>query len=213
MTDFSFDEFFAHPLERVLDCAFSSFLLQGGDIFFEHTAEGDAPSTYPPKRWALRGRWTYDCLSRWQLGARIDMHRGKASDDLMNADWAKHYDKLHTTTSLYPSILHSPQAISDNTKGNIMETLVGTAYAMATDRKHLIKPEDVTVTPPDWIWIFRAVWWRLQHDGFGPQVDIPESESANIGQYISMIGLPQMTTSPLLGGELWRPAKLDSGPV
>ena len=69
---------------------------------------------------------------------------------------------------------------SEQCHSNCLECLIGFAYATAQQGNNLPDTSILEFSEPASEWVFRAMWWCFQNQGFGPHLQIPEGEMADL---------------------------------
>ena len=108
--------------------------------------------------------------------ARIDMHRGTNNDDRGNVDHKKMF-LLRSIKEWYGSKTYLGS--NENKQGNVVEGLIGTCYAYATNHyfmQNSMWPREgwVEIQPDRLISTAVLTWFALQRVGFGPTWTTPD---------------------------------------
>ena len=96
------------------------------------------------------------------MGARVDMHRGEASDDFHNGHWESWYGEMEYYKALMRASFGD---LSTNSAGNSMEQIVGISFAVATEEFYLEESGTLLVFPPDRRDLWRDLWPLWQQIG------------------------------------------------
>ena len=94
--------------------------------------EGFEPSGKHNKRYLV---WPDDV---WDLLARIDMYRGRTGDDRFNGKWGIILDRLPRFQAIMQFIMRKNPVGNVVARGNIIESIVGIAYAIASGGHGLV---------------------------------------------------------------------------
>lgn len=127
-------------------------------------------------------------MSKLSTLAQIDFFRGSCSQDYQNTTWQDVYGRLGTLAAVLLQLGRVPPT-STKGIGNLMETIVGIAYAVASGGNHLPPENHIQVIPHHAKWMWQSIWWILQEHGMGPALTRPPSQEKELAWNVNDQGI------------------------